>query len=53
MIVDACAETESAFALFFEHALPLEVTAARVVIGFEPGAVLRGRAPASPRLSRR
>ena len=34
---------QAPFAAFFEHAVPLEVTAARVVVGFEPSAAFHGR----------
>ncbi len=37
-IVEQLRTIQAPFAAFFEHALPLEVTATRVVVGFEPSA---------------
>jgi DNA polymerase-3 subunit gamma/tau len=35
-VIEQLRSTQAPFAAFFEHALPLEVTAERVVVGFEP-----------------
>jgi hypothetical protein len=41
-------ETKAAFAAFYEHALPLEVTAARVIVGFPPEAAFQAGRAAEP-----
>ncbi len=39
---------QAPFAAFFEHALPLEVTAERVVVGFEPSAAFQAARASEP-----
>jgi DNA polymerase-3 subunit gamma/tau len=41
-------ETQAAFASFFEHALPLEITASRIVVGFEVSAAFQASRAAEP-----
>jgi hypothetical protein len=41
-------ETQAAFASFFEHALPLEITPSRIVVGFEVSAAFQASRAAEP-----
>jgi DNA polymerase-3 subunit gamma/tau len=41
-------ETKAAFAAFYEHALPLEITPARVVVGFAPEAGFQAARASEP-----
>jgi DNA polymerase III subunit gamma/tau len=47
-VITRLRETQAAFASFFEHALPLEITASRVVVGFEVNAAFQASRAAEP-----
>jgi DNA polymerase-3 subunit gamma/tau len=47
-IVARLRATQAPFASFFEHALPLEVTPARVTVGFEPSASFQAKRASEP-----
>jgi DNA polymerase-3 subunit gamma/tau len=47
-VVTRLRETQAPFASFFEHALPLEITPSRVVVGFEGSAAFQAGRAAEP-----
>ncbi len=47
-VIEQLRVMQAPFAAFFEHALPLEVTAERVVVGFEPSATFQAARASEP-----